>query len=172
MTKPIPYNRHIHWALKNFRAVAYPLLLLGILSCSHEKYKWSTKEKNTTTSLTGSDSLIRVVGISKSSSYGYSNTNPVKLGVQDLSLGATYPEKYLSTLTGPQGEPVVFTRIKSCCPFKTANSTESFKDLAVLEVYAVYFKGMDSPVTLYINFFDEGQVLAPKGFSFKTITTK
>lgn len=170
MIRTTTYVRQLHWAIRSTSRVVLALTFVVTISCSHDTFKWKTKAKNKRSSLIIGDSLLLIEGISKSSTYGYSKDNPIKLGVQDLTLAIYYPEKYLSTLTGPNGEAIVYRRIKSCCPFKTVNSNESYKNLAVLEVYSVLHQGLPEPLILYINFFDEGTVLAPKGFSFKKIT--
>jgi hypothetical protein len=92
------------------------------------------------------------------------------LGVRDFELSLTYPEKYFKSLTCEDNGHLEFKRVKSCCPFRTVNSDKlKYKNLAVLEVFSVRCQSMTSPVYLYINFFDQGKVLAPKGFSYKRL---
>lgn len=143
------------------------LLFLGLLfsSCHREQFKWKNRKKNTLELIQEKDSTLKLEGISKSSNYGYSPDEPIRLGVTSEYLSASYPEKYLNSLTGPNGETVYFERIKSCCPFKTVNSSkESYQNVAVLEIYKVTYNGLKKPVYFYINFFDQGTVLAPHGF--------
>jgi hypothetical protein len=137
-------------------------------SCVASKFKWETKKLNSKIIIEEQDSVLFLDGISKDKSYGYTSKNPIKLGVKDQSLALTYPLKYFNSILGPNGEQISSQRIKSCCPFKSVNSKEyPYQNLAVLEVYKVNVSGSPLPIYLYINFFDEGKVLAPRGFSLK-----
>lgn len=143
----------------------YLSLSVLIFSCHKEKFKWKTKTKNDLEFLHEKDSVLILEGVSSDPRFGYTSKKPIKLGVQKLSIALTYPQKYFNSITGPNGEKIHFERVKSCCPFKTVNSDQyEFKNVAVLEIYAVTYEGLASPVYLYINFFDQGKVMAPKGF--------
>ena len=142
--------------------------VVTLASCSKERFQWKTKVKNTRVFITESDSTLQLEGVSKDINYGFAPDRPIKLGVTNRSLALTYPAKYFNSLAGPTGEVVYFRRIKSCCPFRTVNSEiDPFQNVAVLEVYEVIYKGLKEPLTVYINFFDEGKVYALKGFSIK-----
>ncbi|HEY9007144.1 MAG TPA: hypothetical protein VIM75_13480 [Ohtaekwangia sp.] len=150
--------------LKSVKGLFIVILLISA-ACGSEKLKWTTKKRNTLEELAEKDSVLVIAGISDKSNYGYTPEAPVKLGVKSLYTSSAYPEKYLQSLTGPHGEELVFKRIKSCCLFKTVNSDKDYyKNVGVLEVYKVQYAGLKEPVLLYINFFDQGKVLAPKGF--------
>jgi len=143
------------------------LIVLSVLAfaCHKKQFKWKTRKKNTVELIEEKDSVLRLEGVSTDPRYGYSEDRPIKIGVSSFYLGRNYPEKYFKSITGPHGEKVVFERIKSCCPFKTVNSSEeNYKNVAVLEIYQVHYSGLDKPVLLYVNFFDQGKPLAPKGF--------
>lgn len=156
---------------EEFISLWYILFAIVLLtSCHTEQFQWKTKTKNTREFIIGNDSLLMVTDISRSSKYGYTPSDPVKLGVTKLDVALKYPDKYFNTLVGPNGEPVYYRRIKSCCPFKTVNSEEyPYQNLAVLEVYEISYEGLKEPLLIYVNFFDEGKVLAPKGFSIKSL---
>jgi hypothetical protein len=144
---------------------------LLIVACKSEKLHWTTKKKNTLETLPEVDSILVLEGVSKNSEYGYSTKHPIKLGVTSEYISVTYPEKYLQSITGPQGQAIVYERIKSCCFFKTVNSDAAYQNVGVLEVYEITYEGLPSPKILYLNFFDEGAVFAPQGFLPKKITT-
>ena len=136
-----------------------------MLSCHSNKLQWTTKRKNTLEDIPEVDSILILEGVSKNPKYGYSPQVPIKLGVRNQYVSETYPEKYLHSLTGPQGEKVTYKRIRSCCFFKTVNSDPTYQHVGVLEVYEIYYNGLkgQKPI-LYLNFFDEGKVYAPQGF--------
>jgi len=164
MTRADNYLRPKHLHIRKTRCAVFFLIGFFIFACHKEKFAWKTKRKNTLEQIEEKDSVLRLEGVSNNM-YGYSPDYPIKLGVTSEYLSASYPEKYLRSITGPQGEEVIFERVKSCCPFKTVNSSkESYQNVAVLEIYRVTYKGLEKPIYLYINFFDQGKLLAPKGF--------
>jgi hypothetical protein len=143
------------------------------VACKSEKLHWTTKQKNTLELIPEADSVLLLEGVSKNPNYGYSPKHPIKLGVTSEYTSATYPEKYLQSITGPNGEPVTYERIKSCCLFKTVNSDAAYQNVGVLEVYEVTYAGLKTPKTIYLNFFDQGVVFAPQGFiPKKTLTNR
>jgi hypothetical protein len=143
-------------------------LILLLISCNSTKFEWKNKRLNERTFIPEQDSILLWDGISRNRSYGYSPYNPIKLGVINRALALTYPLKYFNSIAGPNGEKISAIRVKSCCPFKTINSEEyPYQNLAVLEIYRVIIENTPEPVYLYINFFDDGEALAPKGFTPK-----
>jgi len=149
------------------------LIILSLLTvaCKSEKLSWTTKKKNTLESLPEVDSILILKGISKNPEYGYSPKHPIKLGVTSEYTSATYPEKYLQSITGPQGQAIAYERIRSCCFFKTVNRDAAYQNVGVLEVYQVTYEGLTTPKILYLNFFDEGIPLTPQGFLPKKTST-
>ncbi|GAA4358270.1 hypothetical protein GCM10023185_23730 [Hymenobacter saemangeumensis] len=100
--------------------------------------------------------------VSTDETYGYSPKNPVNVGGVAES-GARNQQRYLNALRGPEGQPVTYTRRGSCCPFKTPNGF--IDNIGMLDAYSVSWAGQDKPVVLYLNFYDEGWLKAPKGFT-------
>ena len=147
------------------------IFVVLLSSCSKDEFKWKTKSKNTLEFIQETDSILKLQGVSAKDSYGYDQTNPIKLGVKNRSLAIHYPEKYFKSITGANGEKVIAFRVKSCCPFKTVNSEPyPYRNVAVLDVYIVTLQGSEQPPKqLFINFFDQGKLFAPKGFLVKKI---
>ena len=100
--------------------------------------------------------------ISTDNTYGYTEKNPVKVGGTEK--GPLDERKYLSSLTGPNGEQVSFVRVGSCCPFSTRNSPFGG---GLLDMYTVTYEGKKDSVTLYLNMYDKAKVKAPVGFKMK-----
>lgn len=94
--------------------------------------------------------------------YGRSPDSPVRVG-GGFPRGAHHTYRYLNSLLGPNGEKVHYTRVGTCCPFKTPNSP--FGDTALLEVYEVTYEGAAKPQRLYFNWYDPGEALIPKGLT-------
>ncbi len=94
--------------------------------------------------------------------YGVSQEAAVKVG-GGFDEGSHRVYGFLNALTGPHGEPVHYTRIGTCCGFKTPNSP--FGGEGLLEVYEVTFEGGTQPLRLYFDWYDSEDLLIPVGLS-------
>ncbi len=95
--------------------------------------------------------------------YGISKKHPILVGGENLQMGPANQRSYLNRLTGPNGEKVSYTRIGSCCDFKTPNGILGG---GMLDMYEVTHNGLKKPVVLYLNMYDPnpGEPKIPKGF--------
>ena len=71
---------------------------------------------------------------------------------------------FFNALEGPNGEKVFYTKIDTCCPFP---SKKSIMGAGTLEVYIITFEGSDARLTLYLNIYEKGKVVCPKGLKIK-----
>lgn len=108
----------------------------------------------------GEMSLTRTAG---GESYGWSQMAPVKVG-GGFDSGAERTYKFLNTLRGPNGEDVHYDRVGTCCPFTSPNSPFEGGG-ALLEVYEVSYKGMAGKRRLYFDWYDEAEMMIPKGLT-------
>ena len=115
------------------------------------------------------DTTLLLSGISNDAQYGYTKGNPIMLGMSDINEGANNRTKYLNALAGPHGEPIIYRRLKPCCPFATPNYQvyAANSKFGLLERYEVSYQGIKEPIILYINLYDEGSLYSPKGFLIK-----
>jgi len=88
--------------------------------------------------------------------YGFSPDNPIHVGG-----GPEGQHAFLETLRGPEGQPLAWRRLGSCCEFQTPNG---LMGLGLLDLYEVTYEGLEQPVILYLNMYDSGPVAAPAGF--------
>lgn len=100
--------------------------------------------------------------INTDATYGYSEKNPIKVGGD--SNGPANEQKFLNSLTGPNGEALEYSRSGSCCHFETMNSSFG---MGMLDIYRVTYVGKKDTVKLYINIYDKAKLKAPVGFKFK-----
>lgn len=100
--------------------------------------------------------------VSEDETYGYTEKNPVRVG-GGRSAGVRNQLRYLNALKGPEGQVVTYERQASCCPFKTHRA--EVDNTAMLDVYQVTWAGRATPVTLYLNMYKGGKLLAPRGFT-------
>ncbi|MEO4005021.1 2-dehydro-3-deoxyphosphooctonate aldolase [Flavobacterium sp. CAU 1735] len=100
--------------------------------------------------------------IATDSTYGYSKENPIKVGGN--TNGPANEQKFLSSLSGPNGEELWYKRSGSCCSFETRNSSFG---MGMLDVYKVTYEGKKDTLTLYFNMYDKVKPKAPLGLKFK-----
>jgi hypothetical protein len=93
--------------------------------------------------------------------YAFSEHAPVLVG-GGFDSGSDRTYKYLNSLRAPNGEPIKYDRVGTCCPFKSANSP--FGDEALLEVYQLSIPGV-GPKRIYFNWYETGDVLIPIGLA-------
>jgi hypothetical protein len=101
-------------------------------------------------------------GRSSDTSYGYSEKSPIKIG-GGFDSGSDRTYRFLNALRGPHGEELTYSRIGTCCEFKTPNSP--FDGVGLLEVYEVRYQGAAEERRLYFNWYDEAELLVPVGLS-------
>jgi hypothetical protein len=89
--------------------------------------------------------------------YGYSANNPIKTGG-----GPKGERAFLNRLAGPNGEPVRYQRLGSCCSFSTPNGIMGG---GLLDRYEVWIEGQPQPKILYLNMYDFEEPKIPKGFT-------
>jgi len=94
-------------------------------------------------------------------SYGYSQALPVIVG-GGFGEGSRNTYRYLNALLGPAGQTIHYTRVGTCCSFKTPNSP--FDGSALLEVYEIGYDGWEAR-RLYFNWYDAGKPLIPVGLT-------
>lgn len=103
----------------------------------------------------------RLKATAKDANYGYSEKMPILVG-GGFGKGSENTYRYLNALLGPNAEVVHYTRVGTCCSFKTKNSP--FGDTALLEVYEIRFEGVQAK-RLYFNWYDSGKLMIPLGLT-------
>jgi hypothetical protein len=102
-------------------------------------------------------------GAAVDSTYGYTEANPIKVGGFKEERRAQNQHDYLRALRGPEGQPIRYRRLGSCCAFDTPNG---FMGRGLLDVYEVTYDGLAEPVQLYLSLYDYERPRAPAGFIF------
>ena len=133
-------------------------VLFGLLSCSTTK-NISKNEKH----ILLDDNTFLITEISSDPSYGLSPKNPVEVGNEES--GPKNERRFLNALTGPNGEAISYYRAGSCCPIKSEKAIVG--DKVMLDNYRVTWEGSKDTISIYINMYDSGKLMAPKGFGIK-----
>lgn len=96
---------------------------------------------------------LSVCEISTDPSYGYEETNPIKVGGSFFD-GPSRERFYLDNLRGPNGESITYTRGGSVDMENT-----------ILDIYYVEYAGLTEPIVLYIDMYSWEPPKAPVGFT-------
>ena len=107
------------------------------------------------------DGSMKLTAASTNTKYGYEPNHKKSIKVGKIQ----NQRAYLSALRGPNGETVQFSRIGSCCEFKSKSGVFG---MGLLDKYEVNYQGLDEPVILYLNGYDYDSPKAPAGFTFVT----
>lgn len=138
------------------RKLSLIFLAFWAISCSSSKGYVKPKMRNSSTYI--------LTEISTDPTYGYTVSNPVKVGGVKKNEGPLNERRFLNALTGPNGEEVSYYRKGSCCVFKTRNG---YMGSGLLDLYKVSWEGATDTFSIYINMYDFGPLKAPKGFGLK-----
>jgi Ca-activated chloride channel family protein len=95
--------------------------------------------------------------------YGYSEEDPIRVG-GGPDHGLWRETWYFESLHGPEGQPVQFQRIGSCCSFDLPESPWA---TGALNIFEVTYEGLDEPRHLYIDMYQCETPAAPQGFTFE-----
>lgn len=108
--------------------------------------------------------------ISKDAKYAYTEGFPVKVGGQNKNEGPLNQRRYLNALLGPDGEKIYFKHIKSCC-YKKVKQSDGNVQLTYLDQYEISVSGKKQRFIIFLSMFEKEELLAPRGFTFKTPTS-
>lgn len=108
------------------------------------------------------DNTYLLTAITEDKSYGYDQSNPIKVG-GGLSSGASNERRFLNALLGPNGEEVHYSRVGSCCAFKTPNGL--MNNTGLLDKYWLTWAGSSDTLNIYINMYDKGDLQIPVGLT-------
>ena len=137
------------------------LLLVGSVSCVSTKS--TLKNVNNSVSipkLTATNTFV-ITQYSKDPKYGYNPDYPINVFYRNTKDETINQQRYLNALTGPKGEKLFFKKIEVCCPFPTKNSEMGG---GFLDIYEVTWVGQKSPIKLYLNIYEKGELMVPMGF--------
>ena len=104
-----------------------------------------------------------ITEIERNNSYGYTQSNPVKVGGYKNDEGPKNERTFLESLRDTSGNQIEFKRLSNCCMFETPNGP---KGGGLLDIYEVQLKAQSDPIILYLNMYDyDGSPRAPDGFT-------
>lgn len=102
----------------------------------------------------GERSMVSKCAVADDATYGYSRSNPIKVGGTPMG-GPARQRQYLRALVGPAGQPLTFKRLGSMAP-----DAENI----ILDLYELTIAGVEKPIELYLDLYRWDPPRAPQGF--------
>ena len=103
---------------------------------------------------------------SDDTTYGYDESNPIKVGGVQTKEGPINERRFLNALYGPNDKKMIYFRAGSCCSFKTPNGY--LGNSGMLDRYRLSEIGSKDTVDIYINMYDTGDLKIPFGLKGQT----
>ncbi len=143
-------------------------LFFGLLvSCVNTKNTIQNIDDSAPLPLLTAENTFLVTEYSTDKRYGYEPNYPINIFFQNTSSDTLNPGRFIRALAGPNGEPIDYKRVESCCPFPTRNSAVG---AGFLEVFEISWNENNKPLLLYFNTYEKGKLLIPKGLTLKKAT--
>lgn len=142
------------------------LCALAIVSCISTRNTIQNINDKATMPRLSKEKTFVLTEISSDKKYGYNQDYPVNLGFLPIQSAEINVKRYFGALSGPDGEKVTYKKLESCCPFP---SPRNEMGAGLLDVYEVSWAGLKEPKRIYINLYEKGAVMAPKGFGIRKI---
>ncbi|WP_445712767.1 2-dehydro-3-deoxyphosphooctonate aldolase [Flavobacterium sp.] len=143
--------------------ISYLLISILFTSCVSTQSTLKNVDKTALRPLIKDKTYI-ITEYATDSKYAYDKDYPINIGnirENQEDINVAY---YFNGLEGPNGEKISYKKIDTCCPFPTTNTTMG---AGTIGIYEITFEGSNKKATLYINIYEKGKLLCPKGFSIK-----
>lgn len=153
--------------MKNYNFLFLLISLILLTSCGAIKSTLKNVENSAKKPAIVSNQFI-LTEYATDEKYAFNKDYPVNLGFENETYSPKNIVYFFNSLVGPNGEKISYEKIDTCCPFPTKKSVMG---AGTLEIYQVTFEGTDKKLILYLNIYEKGKVLCPKGFSIKKLST-
>jgi hypothetical protein len=149
--------------MKNYNFFFFIAFITLLSSCGSIKSTLKNVNNDTPKPQIVDDHYV-ITEYSKDGKYGYDKDYPINIGFDNERFATRSIGYFFNALLGPSGEKFTFEKVDNCCPFPTKRSVMGG---GILDIYEIKFEGKEKTILLYINIFDKGKVLCPKGFTIK-----
>ncbi len=139
-------------------------LLIGISSCISTKSTIKNIDDNAPVPQLLNNTTFIITEYSKDKKYGYDKDYPINIFYGTTRNETINQQRFLNALAGPKGEKITYTKLESCCPFPAKRSDMG---AGLLDVYEIKWEGQKTPVLLYLNIYEKGQLMVPVGLTLK-----
>ncbi len=149
--------------MKTFQLLLLVLFTAFFTSCGSVKSTLQNVDNNAIKPPVRSNQFM-IAEYASDGKYGYDKDYPINLGFENEKYSPKNIVYFFNALEGPKGEKITYTKIDNCCPFP---SKRSVMGAGTLEVYIITMEGNDTKFNLYLNIYEKGKVLCPKGLKIK-----
>nr|WP_315152329.1 2-dehydro-3-deoxyphosphooctonate aldolase [uncultured Flavobacterium sp.] len=147
------------------KTVLFIALLLIITSCGSIKSSLKNVDNSAPVPVVKNNAFV-INAYSKDKKYGYNKDYPINIFYKGTKNDTINQKYFLNALAGPKGEKITFTKLENCCPFPTKTSEMG---AGFLDVYELKWAGLKTPIILYLNIYERGQLMVPVGLSLKKL---
>lgn len=149
--------------MRNQKYIVFIVIIAFFTSCGSIKSTLMNVDNSAKKPLVKNKAFL-LTEYASDTKYGYDKDYPINLGFENEKYSPKNIEYFFNALSGTSDEKISYEKIDSCCPFPTK---KSIMGAGTLDIYQVTFEGSDKKVLLYINIYEKGRILCPKGFSIK-----
>ena len=141
-------------------------VILLMASCGSIKSSLKNVDNNAPIPVLGKNNAFIITQYSKDKKYGYNKDYPINIYYKGTRNDTINQKYFLNALAGPKGEKITYTKLENCCPFPTKNADTG---AGFLDVYQLKWEGLKTPITLYLNIYERGQLMVPVGLGLKKV---
>lgn len=145
------------------RKIIYILITLCLTSCISTKLTIKNIDNSAVRPEFKNDRYI-LTTYSTDDKYGTDADFPINIGVLTDANEEVKVGHFFNSITGKNGEKVIYQKQDTCCPFPTKNNTMG---AGTLSIYEYTIEGTSKKGKLYFNLYERGKMECPKGFSIK-----
>lgn len=138
-------------------------LMLLITSCGSIKSSLKNVDNTAPVPVVKNNAFV-ITAYSKDKKYGYNKDYPINIYYRGTKNDTINQRYFINALAGPKGEKITYKKLENCCPFPTKNSDMG---AGFLDVYELKWDGLKTPIILYLNIYERGQLMVPVGLSLK-----
>lgn len=146
----------------------FAIVFIGIVfmfpSCISIKNTIQNIDNNAPSLVLLSNNTFEIKAYSNDMRYGYNPDYPVNIYYASALDENINQPRFLNALAGPNGEVIKYRKLQSCCPFPSKNAASG---AGLLDVYELSWLGLKKPIKIYINIYEKGFVMVPKGLSVR-----
>lgn len=147
------------------KTVLFITIVLLTASCGSIKSSLKNVDNNAPVPVVKNNAFV-ISAYSKDKKYGYNKDYPINIFYKGTKNDTINQQYFLNALAGPKGEKITFTKLENCCPFPTKTSEMG---AGFLDVYELKWAGLKTPIILYLNIYERGQLMVPVGLSLKKL---
>ena len=150
--------------MKLSKSIVIIFCIFVISSCVSTKSTLMNVDNNAPNPKLNKENNFVLTQISNDPKYGFDKNYPINVFFINTSNEEINCKRFLNAIAGPNGEQITYKNTGICCPFPTKNVNTG---AGFLSMYEIIYDGLKTPKTLYINIYEKGLLLAPKGFTIK-----